>query len=71
MKQLEPVFTNDTDQKIYEYICTNKFITTQEALKITKLVSKQGASLALNRLMQMGLVTRERKGREFIYRLAN
>ena len=71
MKQLEPVFTNNTDQKIYEYICTNKFITTQEALKITKLVSVQGASLALNRLMKMGLVTRERKGREYIYRLAN
>ena len=67
----EIVFRNDTDRIIYEYIRTNGFITTHQILDITRINTPQGANVALGRLMDMGLVKKIRKGRQFIYQLTN
>lgn len=58
---------NETDRQIYEYICTNGFITVHQILDITNITTQQGASAALNRLIRAGLVIKKRQGRQFIY----
>lgn len=58
---------NETDRQIYEYICTNGFITVHQILDITKITTQQGASVALNRLIRADLVVKRRQGRQFIY----
>jgi len=60
---------NEADQLIYEYICANGFITVHQVLDITKITTQQGANTALGRLVKAGIVTKERCGRHFIYRL--
>lgn len=65
------VLRNETDRIIYEYICANKFITVHEVVEITSVTTSQGASVALGRLMKSGLVVKVRKGRQFIYQLAD
>lgn len=67
----EIVFRNDTDRIIYEYIRANDFITSHQILDITRINTTQGANVALGRLMDMGLVKKTRKGRQFIYQLIN
>lgn len=57
----------DTDQLIYEFICENGFITTQQVISITRITTKAGASIALNRLMKKGLVKPQRNGRHIYY----
>lgn len=63
------VFKNETDQIIYDYIRTNGFITTHQIVEITRITTPQGASVALNRLIDMGLLKKVRKGRQVIYQL--
>ena len=58
---------NETDRQIYEYICTNGFITVHQILDITKITTQQGASVALNRLIKANLIIKKRQGRQFIY----
>ena len=58
---------NDTDKLIYDYIQTNGFITTAQILSITKINTLSGASVAINRLIKLGLVKKIRKGKHFIY----
>lgn len=60
----------DTDQVIYDYICENGFITTQQIVAITRITTPAGASVALGRLMKKGLVKKERKGRHVYYVIA-
>ncbi len=67
----EIVFRNDTDRIIYEYIRTNDFITSHQILDITRINTPQGANVALGRLIDMGLIKKIRKGRQFIYQLIN
>ncbi len=67
----EIVFRNDTDRIIYEYIRANDFITSHQILDITRINTPQGANVALGRLMDMGLIKKIRKGRQFIYQLIN
>ena len=62
-------FKNKADEIIYNYIKTNGFITTHQILEITNITSMAGASIALNRLIKMGLVKKVRQGRHFIYQL--
>lgn len=57
----------DTDQLIYEYICENGFITTQQVISITRITTKAGASIALNRLIKKELVKQKRNGRHIYY----
>ena len=67
----EIVFRNDTDRTIYQYIRTNDFITSHQILDITRINTPQGANVALGRLIDMGLIKKIRKGRQFIYQLIN
>lgn len=62
---------NETDRLIYEYICTNGFITVHQVLETTKITTTQGANVALGRLIQLGLIVKVRQGRYFIYQLKN
>lgn len=65
------IFKNETDKIIYEYIRANKFITTHQIIEITRINTTQGASVALNRLMNMGLLKKVRKGKQVFYQLRN
>lgn len=65
------VFKNETDKIIYEYIKANGFITTHQILDITRITTTAGASVALGRLMDIELIEKVRKGRQFIYQLKN
>ncbi len=57
----------DTDQLIYEFICENGFITTQQVVEITRITTTAGASIALNRLIKKELVEKKRNGRHIYY----
>ena len=63
------IFKNETDQRIYEYIRTNGFITVQQVLEITRIKTTQGANTALGRLMNADLIKKVRNGRQFFYEL--
>lgn len=65
----EQKFKNETDKIIYEYIKINGFITVHQVLEITRITTKQGANVALGRLINEGLVQKVRQGKHFIYRL--
>lgn len=58
---------NETDQKIYNYVKANGMITSQQVVDITAISSLQGASVALNRMIKRGLLTKQRKGRHIYY----
>jgi Predicted transcriptional regulator containing an HTH domain and an uncharacterized domain shared with the mammalian protein Schlafen len=62
---------NATDRIIYDYISENGFITSAQILNITAISTTQGANVALNRLIKLGIVVKVRKGRQFIYKLNN
>ena len=47
----------------------NGFITVHQVLDITRITTTQGANVALGRLMNMGLIIKVRRGRQFIYQL--
>ena len=64
-------FNNQTDQRIYEYILENGFITSAQILDITAITTSQGANAALKRLIKAGLIVKIRKGRQFYYQLTN
>ena len=53
---VEITFKNEADRLIYNYIRENGLITTAQVVTITKIGTKQGASVALNRLIKRGLV---------------
>lgn len=58
---------NETDQKIYDYVKANGMITSQQVVDITTISTLQGASVALNRMIKRGLLTKQRKGRHIYY----
>ncbi len=61
---------NDTDKMIYQFIIANGMITTQQVVDIIdKISTKQGASVALNRLINKGLIEQVRKGKHVYYKL--
>ena len=65
---LEPeMILNRTDQKIYNYVRANGMITAQQVVDITDITTLQGASVALNRMIKRGLLTKHRKGRHIFY----
>lgn len=44
---------NSTDKLTYQFICANETITTQQVVDIVdKISTKQGVSVALNRLIE-------------------
>ena len=64
-------FKNETDRIIYEYAKTNGFITSAQVQQITSIKSRQGASVALNRLIKRGLLRMNKKGKLTIYEFVN
>ena len=59
---------NGTDKLIYQFLCANETITTQQVVDIVdKISTKQGASVALNRLIDKGLIKKIRNGRHIYY----
>ncbi|MCI6755609.1 MAG: putative DNA binding domain-containing protein [Lachnospiraceae bacterium] len=59
----------DSDQKIYDYICANGFITSDQVISIVESINtRSGATAALRRLINQGLVVKEQVGRQFIYK---
>ena len=60
---------NKTDQAIYDYIRANGFITTSQVIGITRITTSAGASVALGRLIDAGLVVMVRKSRHVYYQL--
>lgn len=64
-------FKNETDRIIYEYAKTNGFITSAQVQQITSIKSRQGASVALNRLIKRDLLRMNKKGKLTIYEFVN
>lgn len=60
--ETEIEFKNETDRQIYNYIKVNGLITTKQVLTVTNIITPQGASVALNRLIKRGLVLKQGKG---------
>lgn len=61
---------NKTDQFIYQFVQANGMITTQQVVDIIDAVSTtQGASVAINRLINKDLLKKNRKGRHVFYTL--
>lgn len=59
---------NKTDQLIYQFVCANGMITTQQIVDVVDRIStKQGASVAINRLIDKGLLVKVRQGRNVFY----
>lgn len=64
-------FNNETDRQIYEYIRENGFITTKQVLANTRISTHQGSSVALNRLIDRGLIVKQGIGHKTYYVLAS
>ncbi len=64
-------FKNETDKIIYEYICSNGFITAKQVVAISRIKTLQGALFALNRMIKKGLVLKKGKGYKTIYILVS
>lgn len=71
LEKSERKFKNETDKIIFEYIKVNGFITVHQVLDITRITTKQGANVALGRLINAGLIQKVRLGKHFIYQLKN
>ena len=57
-----------TDQMIYQFVQTNGMITTQQSVDMVDSISTvQGASVAVNRLIDKGLLEKNRQGRHVFY----
>lgn len=57
-----------TDQLIYQFVQTNGMITTQQIVDMVDSISTvQGASVAVNRLINKGLLVKNRQGRHVFY----
>lgn len=64
-------FKSETDKIIYEYICSNGFITAKQVVAISRIKTLQGALFALNRMIKKGLVLKKGKGYKTIYILVS
>lgn len=67
----EPEFKNETDRLIYEYVRANGFITSEQVQQVTRITTRQGASVALNRLMSKRILRMVSKGKKTYYELEN
>ena len=72
---LSDIFSDDqdslrkSDKMIYEYICTNGFITSSQVISLVPdITTKSGATAALRRLIKGQLIDKVREGRQFIYK---
>lgn len=59
----------ESDRQIFEYICTNGFITSDQVIAVVDSINtRSGATAALRRLVAKNLIEKERKGRQIIYK---
>ena len=72
---LSDIFSDDqdslrkSDKMIYEYICTNGFITSSQVISLVPdITTKSGTTAALRRLIKGQLIEKVREGRQFIYK---
>ena len=72
---LSDIFSDDqdslrkSDKMIYEYICTNGFITSSQVISLVPdITTKSGATAALRRLIKGQLIEKVREGIQFIYK---
>ena len=72
---LSDIFSDDqdslrkSDKMIYEYICTNGFITSSQVISLVPdITTRSGATAALRRLIKGQLIEKVREGRQFIYK---
>lgn len=65
---IQKIELNKTDQHIYDFVQANGFITSQQVVEITQISTLQGASIALNRMIDKGLLKKERHGRHIFYK---
>ena len=64
-------FKNENDKIIYEYAVANGFVTSNQVRQITTITSRQGASVALNRLIKKNLLKKTNSGKATIYEPVN
>lgn len=64
-----PEIKNETDKIIYDYIKVNGFITSAQVIDITRIKTIPGATKALGRLRDAGLIKKVQQGRSVIYQL--
>lgn len=58
-----------SDKLIYEFICTNGFITSSQVITVVpEITTNSGATAALRRLVKSQLIEKVREGRQFIYK---
>jgi predicted HTH transcriptional regulator len=69
LHQQEIEFKNESDRIIYEYVQANGFVTSAQVQQISRIKSRQGASVALNRLIERGLLKMVRNGKSTYYEL--
>lgn len=67
----EPELKNETDRLIYEYVRANGFITSEQVRQVTRITTRQGASVALNRLMSKRILRMVSNGKKTYYELEN
>ena len=61
--------SNETDRKVYDYIRTNGFITSDQVMSVSdKVNTRAGATAALRRLMKQGLIEKHRSGKHVVYK---
>lgn len=65
---LQEIKLKGTDKIIYDFVKANSMITSQQVVDITNISTLQGASVALNRLIDRGLLVKERQGRHIYYK---
>ena len=65
--EIPEVTLNKTDQTIFDFVKANGFITSQQVVDITTISTLQGAAVALNRMINRGLLIKRRKGRQIYY----
>ena len=65
------IILNEKDQKIYDFIRANGMITSQQVVDIISISTLQGASVALNRMINRGILKRQREGRHIYYIILN
>lgn len=62
----------DAEKVIYDYVLANEMITTQQVVDIVPTISTlAGASAAINRLIDKGLLVKDRQGRHVFYKKPN
>ena len=69
--RLNPEDKRPLYRQIYEYIRENGFITTKQVLANTRISTHQGSSVALNRLIDRGLIVKQGIGHKTYYVLAS